>query len=125
MMRIVLLFIAIFIANVATAQITITASDMPVSGDTLRMSTASPLDTNIHLADSGASHAWNYTSLVPLSQTVDTYKTALSVSLTYFLISINAYGYKVAIPSPVARSYPYPLPSFILFLKRKQALPAT
>ncbi len=97
------LVFALFTFQQVSAQITITASDMPVAGDTLRYSFASPVGSAISPADSGAGHTWNYT-LTPIRQAVDTYQTALSVNLLYFLIGPTAYGYKVA------DSFPLPLP---------------
>ena len=96
MKRILLLIIFFLVAAKMDAQITITSADMPVSGDTLRYSVVSPVGSTINLGDSGASFTWDYSALTPVSQAVDTYKTALTVSLTYLLISFNAYGYKVA-----------------------------
>lgn len=83
------------LAATASAQITITAPDMPVSGDTLRSSAANPLVT-ISFAATGANTTWNFSSLTPVSQTVDTYKTALQANPAYAVtISSSAYGYKV------------------------------
>jgi Secretion system C-terminal sorting domain len=79
----------------AHAQITITSSNMPVSGDTLRYSVASPTSTTFSPADSGASMTWDYT-LTPISQGVDTYQLAASVNLFYAVLGITDYGYKVA-----------------------------
>lgn len=79
------------------AQITITAADMPVSGDTLRYSIANIVGTTFNKADSGASKVWDFSTLTPIGQGVDTYKTASAVNITYALtISPTAYGYKVA-----------------------------
>lgn len=85
------------ISNSLHAQISIDANDMPVSGDTLRFSTASVITSTINLHDSGANKNWVYTSLVPSTQSVAEYKTATQVSPIYALtISPNAYGFKVA-----------------------------
>lgn len=96
-MRSILFFLgAIIFSGYCSAQITITAADMPVSGDTLRYSFASPATTTINPGDSGTSVVWSY-SLVPTRQAVDTYKTALAVSPLYALtIGTTAYGYKIA-----------------------------
>ena len=97
MKKILLSIAATCIAISGFAQITISASDMPVSGDTLRYSIASPTGSGFSKADSGASKAWDFSSLTPLSQSIDTYKTASAVNITYALtISATAYGYKVA-----------------------------
>lgn len=85
----------------AQAQITITASDMPVSGDTLRYSMANPLTSSFNAADSGVSKTWDFSTLTPIAQAVDTFKSALAVSPLYALtISPSAYGYKVADSMP-------------------------
>ena len=93
-----LLFLPLIIITFyAQAQTTITSSDMPVSGDTLRYSVVSPIGSTINLGDSGTSVTWNYSSLVPVSQGVDTYKTATGVNILYALtIPLSAYGYKIA-----------------------------
>ncbi|MBS1644944.1 MAG: T9SS type A sorting domain-containing protein [Bacteroidetes bacterium] len=86
------------------AQITITASDMPVGpsigasyGDTLRYSIASPTGLTINLADSGTAKVWDFSSLMPIAQGVDTYKSAANVNISYAVtISPSAYGIKIA-----------------------------
>lgn len=86
---------SIALATAASAQITITAADMPVNGDTLRSSAASPT-VAINYTATGANTTWNFSSLTPVSQTVDAYKTAVQVNAAYALtISTSAYGYKV------------------------------
>lgn len=81
----------------AQAQVTITANDMPVNGDTLRYSTTLALGFNINLNDTGANKVWNFDTLTPMLQRVDEYKSALQVNPAYaVLISLTAYGYKVA-----------------------------
>lgn len=97
MRKIVLSIAASCLALTSFAQISITASDMPVSGDTLRYSSASPVASGFSAADSGTSKTWDFSSLVSISQSVDTYKTASAVNIAYaLLISPSAYGYKVA-----------------------------
>ncbi|OJW81906.1 MAG: hypothetical protein BGO69_15580 [Bacteroidetes bacterium 46-16] len=89
------------------AQISITSADMPVSGDTLRHSSANILAANIILTDSGANHSWDYSSLSPASQQVDTYKTAMQVNPLYAVtISPSAYGYKIADSFPLPQAVP-------------------
>ena len=97
MKRILFLLFIVLAAPSSFAQITITSADMPVSGDTLRYSSAPILGATINLGDSGASFIWDYSTLTPMSQTVDTYKTATAVNLLYALtVPLTAYGYKVA-----------------------------
>jgi hypothetical protein len=83
------------------AQITITASDMPVAGDTLRYSFASPTTSTINLGDTGANFNWHY-DFTPTGQAVDSYLTAAQVNLLYAaLIGPSAAGYKVADSFPI------------------------
>lgn len=95
MKKIYSFFAFLSIVNVCTAQIMITASDMPVSGDTLRYSTTGSV-AGIDITTTGAGTTWDYSSLVAVAQRVDTYKTAVQVNPLYTLISPTAYGYKVA-----------------------------
>lgn len=97
MKKILLALATALIMQPAFSQISITASDMPVSGDTLRYSIANITSITFNVTDSGAGKTWNYSTLKPMSQGVDTFKTAAAVNLTYALtISPTAYGYKVA-----------------------------
>lgn len=97
MKKILLSLLSIAFGQSAFAQTTITAADMPVSGDTLRYSNANIIGTTFSAADSGASKAWNFSTLTSINQSVDTYKTAAAVNITYALtISPTAYGYKVS-----------------------------
>lgn len=106
MKNILLLFLLFTECQSVRAQIIITDADMPVAGDTLRYSVASPVGSGITLGSTGAGVAWTY-MLTPISQAVDTYQTAISVNPLYaFTIGLSAYGYKVADSSPI----PIPLP---------------
>ncbi|HPF63526.1 MAG: T9SS type A sorting domain-containing protein [Lentimicrobium sp.] len=68
----------------AKGQITITRSDMPDIGDTIRVSTAIDL-TGIDPALTGPGYTWDFSSLAPVSQTVEEY---LSINSTPFLYQI-------------------------------------
>src|ERR1043165_2123386 len=92
-----LLLSAVFIMTAAApamAQITITASDMPVNKDALAYSIATP-PASLNLYDTGANKAWDFSSLVPISQSVDSYKTAIQAGYIGGGIAVTAYGYKV------------------------------
>lgn len=90
-------FLMLGALNVANAQVSITANDMPVNGDTLRYSTTLAVGFNINLNDTGANKVWNFDTLTPTIQRIDEYKTAVQVNPLYALtISPTAYGYKVA-----------------------------
>ena len=91
----ILLIGSAFIAN---AQVSITANDMPVNGDTLRYSTTLATGFNINLNDTGANKVWSFDTLTPMLQRVDEYKSVLQVNPVYAAVitSLTAYGYKVA-----------------------------
>jgi hypothetical protein len=103
---------ALFMAQSLWAQITITAADMPVTGDMLVYTNAVVPGTMINPADSGVSQIWNY-ALTPGMQGVDTYQTAASVNILYgFTVGPTAFGYKVAdsipgFPVPVSQIYTF------------------
>jgi hypothetical protein len=90
-------------AGPAMAQITITAGDMPVNGDTLRYSAANPASSGLNFSITGPASTWNFSTLTPVAQGVDAYKTAAQVNIAYAAtISPTAYGYKVADSIPGA-----------------------
>lgn len=95
------LLLFVVVSQQTHAQISITAADMPVTGDTLRYSFASPAGTGVSLTDTGAGVSWNY-SFTPTGQAIDTYQAAISVNPLYALtIGLSAYGYKVSDSSPL------------------------
>ena len=78
------------------SQITITAADMPVHGDSLRYSNATPVLTPVSAADSGENMTWVY-ALTPTSQGLDEYKSPAEVNPLYTLtLPGPSYGYKIA-----------------------------
>lgn len=115
--------LALFAPSVG-AQITITAADMPVGpvggasfGDTLRYSSANPVGSGIDLTDTGANKVWDFSSLVAIAQTVDTYKTATQINISYAVtISPTAYGIKIADSLPGA---PIPVKDIYNFYNKK------
>lgn len=78
------------------SQITITANDMPVAGDTFIYSNVSVAGAMINPADSGANMVWSY----PLTATttgMDIYETTTQVSpLLSLSLPAGLYGYKTA-----------------------------
>lgn len=102
---------SILLASAASAQIQITASDMPVVGDTLRSSATVATSSGITLSNTGTNYAWDYSSLVPVSQTVANYQLAATVNIAFAaVISPTAYGYKVADSFPTPAGLPISLP---------------
>ena len=74
------------------AQITITQSDMPNVGDTLRVSitnTIGAIDPEL----TGANYTWDFSALTPNSQDVEQFINPLTTG--YFILSaMSSYGYK-------------------------------
>lgn len=97
MKKIYAILFAVCFSQHVSAQITLTAADIPASGDTLRHSRASPIGSGINTSITGANQTWNFSTLTPVAQVLDTYKTAAQVNPLYaFTISSSAYGYKIA-----------------------------
>ncbi len=120
MKKLYMLLAAALITTATQAQITITASDMPVNGDTLRYSLSATTTSSVNLNDTGANKTWAYT-FTPIAQRVDEYKTATKVNITYGLtISPTAYGYKVADTfAPPGMSLPINITEVYNFFNKK------
>ena len=90
-MKQLLVAFSLFIAFHSHSQITVTSSNMPVSGDTLRFSTAL-LDSSILLnyQRSGANQTWIFDSLRVISQTVQNFVS--SSQTPYNAIPTNRIG---------------------------------
>lgn len=96
-MRKLLLSAAMCTSLAGFGQITITANDMPVAGDSLRYSSVSILGSNLNLSNTGANISWDFSTLNPIGQGLDEYRSAVQINPLYALtIAPNAYGYKVA-----------------------------
>lgn len=97
MRRLVFSLCLLACGSTAHSQITITAADMPVAGDSLRYSSTSVFSALMLAADSGENMTWNY-DFAPVSQGLDTYKKPVQVNplLALTLGSANCYGYKIA-----------------------------
>ncbi len=101
------LLVALFAlrAAVSFGQITITQTDMPQPGDTIRLSTC---NTNVGLPNpslTGANYIWNYDSLIPYTQTIDTFINVSATPLAYQLYFNDALLYP-AYKSTVAQNAP-------------------
>ena len=68
------IIISLFILSYSGfGQIIIDKSDMPVMGDTVRVSTG--LNTSlIDVSETGANYTWDYSELVPIKQRIDTFR---------------------------------------------------
>ena len=84
---ILVIFGLICVTNLSFGQITITSDDMPNTGDTLRMST-NITTGGIDYTLTGENHIWDFSTLFPLVQTVDTFESVTSVPFLYQLVFI-------------------------------------
>ncbi|HTA26859.1 MAG TPA: T9SS type A sorting domain-containing protein [Bacteroidia bacterium] len=73
----------LLVGNVTFSQITITKADMPQPGDTIRLSTTTDTTGLPAPAYTGAGVTWNYSTLFPKSQTIDTFLSVTSTPLAY------------------------------------------
>lgn len=80
-----LMLLALGIMLPAYAQITISSSDMPAVGDTLRKSNSLDI-TGIDFTVTGAGYDWDFSELQPVFQTVDTFVSVSSVPFLYQLV---------------------------------------
>ncbi len=83
-----------FVSMPLVAQITIGQSAMPVSGDTIRYSTANIVGADLLLKTKGANKTWDYSGLKPNGQ--DMYKYLASSKTPYAFYFINQIGLKAA-----------------------------
>jgi len=114
------LFVIILMISCYASYAQITASDMPTSGDTLRSSFANPIGSTINLSNTGSGITWDFSTLTPIAQVVDVYKTAFQVNPLYAAtISLNAYGYKVADSIPGASAFPVTINDIYTFFSKK------
>lgn len=71
--------------NPVFSQITITDSDMPVPGDTVRYSEADPMSiAGYDFSLTGQNYSWDFSGLMHVRQDVDTFVTVLSTSPFYY-----------------------------------------
>jgi hypothetical protein len=92
MKKITLLLFLGFLSIISFAQITITNADMPSSGDTIRLSET----FNIQSLDpvlTGTNYSWNFSSLVPNAQRIDTFFSVSSTPLAYQFFFNNGFLY--------------------------------
>lgn len=90
-MKKITLLLSLFIAINAIGQISITSSDMPVPGDTLRSSIAFNMD-EFDFSRTGPDYNWNFSTLIPIEQRVDSFITVTETPVTFwpfFITSAN------------------------------------
>jgi hypothetical protein len=87
------LFLLLAICSFSFGQITIDDNDLMNAGDTFRVSIASnqQYQTSV-LAPTGANQTWDFSSLVPISQTIDTFIDVATANLLY-LVTYSNFGF--------------------------------
>jgi len=97
LLRTFLIVLLAFLMFAANAQITITQSDMPSTGDSTRRSTN--ISTfGADYTSTGANYSWDFSALFPLTQTVDNFVSVSSVPFLYQLIFIPNIVANLAMP---------------------------
>jgi hypothetical protein len=92
--KILVLFSSVFLmACASSAQITINSSDMPGSGNIIRISNGVAFP-GMNAAATGANYSWDYSLLTAASQTVDTFATILSTGVYAFQFYASSYALK-------------------------------
>ncbi len=88
----VFLFTALFAVILhAQSPISLSNSNLPGSGDTLRYSVANPASVG-NYTQTGTNFTWNFSNLVPISQGLREYKLALQTAYAFYFLSLNEYG---------------------------------
>ena len=111
-----LLVIILMAYNTAVSQISITTSDMPQSGDTIRKSNAIATGT-IDYTLTGANFDWDFSDLFPLYQTVDEYESVSSVPFLYQLVFIPSFVANLAQKYPEIDTLGLPIADPYRFFK--------
>ncbi len=82
MMKNLLVVLLVLVFNVLNAQITITNNDMPNANDTFRLSETFDIQ-GLDPALTGTNYIWNFSTLTPTSQRIDTFFSVSSTPFTY------------------------------------------
>ena len=100
-----------------TAQITITASHMPVSGDTCRYSTANVSAAGNYTV-TGANHSWNF-SLTPTGQEIRKFQASAQTPYFFYFL-FPKYGEKImdSLPVPAIPGNPISIKNIYSFYKK-------
>ncbi len=81
--RVIVVIVSAFFGSL-NAQITISSSSMPASGDTLRYSTAAPLNIDSTWMTRGGNQNWDFSTLTPITQGLFEYKSANKTPYAFY-----------------------------------------
>lgn len=101
-----LLFIMLFIAVHANAQITIISTDMPNAGDSVLISVRADVDTN-DVTLTGANYTWDYSTLLPVFQRYEKFDSPLTFP-SPFSILFNPFNTSYGNENNILTSIPVP-----------------
>ncbi len=92
-----LLLISVLISVLLNAQspISLSNTNMPSSGDTLRYSNGQ-ISSIGNYTQTGTNFNWNFSSINPTSQGIRSFKLALQTPYAFFFLGFNEYGEKIA-----------------------------
>src|SRR4051812_21444764 len=85
-----LLLLSVLTGQFLSAQITITNADMPVSGDTIRISTGAAF-TGMNASATDTNYTWDFSGLTAVTQTIDTFLKVSNTNLA-FIFYFNQFG---------------------------------
>jgi hypothetical protein len=87
-----ILFILSCLSNLIFAQITITTADMPLVNDTFRLSETNDIQ-GLSPGLTGANFSWDFSSLIPVNQRIDTFFSVNATPFIYQLYFNNSFVY--------------------------------
>lgn len=109
MKKIYIALVGFLFTNIASAQITISTSDMPSVGDTFRVSNGL-IDPTIDPVPTGTSFTWDFSNLQMVTQDVDSFISVSSTGAIYSLvfsnIPFNPYRANLAAKGPTLPAVP-------------------
>jgi len=82
--------ILISVTLCAHAQVVIDSSQMPVPGDTIRLSTTNNLN-GLNYTNTGTAFIWDFSTLSPSGEVMDTFVTVNSTNLAYMAVYANPF----------------------------------
>ena len=100
----------------AFGQVSITSNDMPSSGDTIRFSNALSTE-GIDYTLTGEDYNWDFSSMKPLFQSVDTFASVTSVPFLYQLVFIPGFVANLAQKYPEIDTLGLPIADPYQFFK--------
>ena len=88
MKRFYFALISIVLFGTLQAQVSITSSDMPVSGDIISLRTTNSVN-GLNYTNAGSNFVWDFSTLPGTADVIDTFVSVLSTSPTYYISFIN------------------------------------